>query len=514
MKTIFQKSRPGRQAVMFPRPRIPQEAFAENRLPPELARSRPAELPEMAEVDVVRHFTNLSRLNFGVDVGPYPLGSCTMKYNPKFTEDLARLPGFAHLHPLLPQLRRGGLLAQGALQVLYDTEQLLGAITGMDAFSLQPLAGAHGELTGLMLMAAYHRDRGNDKSIILAPDESHGTNPASAASAGFDVVTVPTEKGIMTPEAFEARLNDRVAGVMMTNPNTLGLFNPYVKQIADAAHRVDALLYYDGANLNAILGRAKPADLGFDIVHLNLHKTFGTPHGGGGPGAGPVGVVEKLIEYLPISRVVQRADGTYFLDYDRPKSIGYIAPFYGNFGVIVKAYAYILALGGAGLKKVAEDAVLAANYLRVKLAKDWQPAVEGPCLHEVVFSAADKAEQFGVRANDIAKALIDEGFHPPTVYFPLVVKEALMIEPTETENLENLDAFVAAMERIARTAETDPESLHAAPRTTPVGRLDEVLAARQPDLAEKEEEKELNAGEESIGPEFSVIRPPGSPECL
>ena len=485
MKTIFQKSRPGRQAVMFPRPRVPAEFLAESRLSPELSRSRPAELPEMAEVDVVRHFTNLSRLNFGVDVGTYPLGSCTMKYNPKFTEELVRLPGFAQLHPLLPQLRRGGLLAQGALQVLYDTEQLLSRITGMDAFTLQPLAGAHGELTGLMLMAAYHRDRGHDKSIILAPDESHGTNPASAAIAGYEVVTVPTVKGIMSPGDFESRLNPKVAGVMMTNPNTLGLFNPYVKQIADAAHRVDALMYYDGANLNAILGRAKPADLGFDIVHLNLHKTFATPHGGGGPGAGPVGVVERLAEYLPVSRVVQRADGTFFLDYDRPKSIGYIAPFYGNFGVILKAYAYILALGGPGLKKVAEDAVLAANYLRVKLSENWQPAVEGPCMHEVVFSAADKAERFGIRAVDIAKALIDEGFHPPTVYFPLVVKEALMIEPTETENRENLDAFIAALERIARAAETDPESLRTAPHSTPVGRLDEVLAARKPDLVEK-----------------------------
>ena len=369
----------------------------------------------------------------------------------------------------------------------------------MDAFTLQPLAGAHGELTGLMLMAAYHRDRGHDKSIILAPDESHGTNPASAAIAGYEVVTVPTVKGIMSPGDFESRLNPKVAGVMMTNPNTLGLFNPYVRQIADAAHRVDALMYYDGANLNAILGRAKPADLGFDIVHLNLHKTFATPHGGGGPGAGPVGVVERLAEYLPVSRVVQRADGTFFLDYDRPKSIGYIAPFYGNFGVILKAYAYILALGGPGLKKVAEDAVLAANYLRVKLSENWQPAVEGPCMHEVVFLGGGQGRALRVRAVDIAKALIDEGFHPPTVYFPLVVKEALMIEPTETENRENLDAFVAAMERIARTAETDPESLRTAPHTTPVGRLDEVLAARKPDLAEKEEPSRMKSGKFPIG---------------
>lgn len=486
MKTIFQKSRPDRRAVIFPRERVPMESFEESRLPEALTRKKPASLPEMAEVDVVRHFTNLSRLNFGVDVGPYPLGSCTMKYNPKFTEELARLPGFALLHPLLPQLRRGGLLTQGALQVLYEMEQLLCRITGMEAFTMQPLAGSHGELTGMMLIAAYHRERGNKKSVVLIPGSAHGTNPASAAIAGYEVVTVPTEKGIMHPEAFEAMLDRQVAGVMMTNPNTLGLFNPYVKQIAEAAHSVDALMYYDGANLNAILGQAKPADLGFDIVHLNLHKTFGTPHGGGGPGSGPVGVVEKLEKFLPISRVVQRADGTFFLDYDRPKSIGYIAPFYGNFGVILKAYAYILALGGSGLKKVAEDAVLAANYLRVKLSAHWQPAIDGPCMHEVVFTAADKAEQYGVRALDVAKALIDEGFHPPTIYFPQVVKEALMIEPTETENKENLDAFVAAMERIALAAEKDPVSLQTAPHTMPVGRLDEVLAARKPDLVEKE----------------------------
>ena len=295
MKTIFQKSRPGRQAVMFPRPRVPAEIITESRLPPELCRSRPAELPEMAEVDVVRHFTNLSRLNFGVDVGPYPLGSCTMKYNPKFTEELARLPGLRPAaSPAAPAAKRRVCWPRGHCRSFTTPNSSWAEMTGMDAFTLQPLAGAHGELTGLMLMAAYHQDRGNDKSIILAPDESHGTNPASAAIAGYEVITVPTVKGLMTLEAFEARLNPKVAGVMMTNPNTLGLFNPHVKKIADAAHRIDALMYYDGANLNAILGRAKPADLGFDIVHLNLHKTFGTPHGGGGPGAGPVGVVEKL----------------------------------------------------------------------------------------------------------------------------------------------------------------------------------------------------------------------------
>ncbi len=483
MRSIFEQSRAGRRGVAFPRLELPAEAWEVAVLPEGLRRAAPAELPEVAEVDVVRHFTRLSRLNFGVDVGTYPLGSCTMKYNPKFSEDLARLPGFAGLHPLLPQLRRGGLLAQGALQVLHDMDLLLCAITGMAAFTMQPLAGAHGELTGIMLMAAYHRDRGNAKSVVLVPDSAHGTNPASAAIAGYKVVPVPSRQGVMHPDDLKPLLNQSVAGMMMTNPNTLGLFEPHVKTIADLVHGVDGLMYYDGANLNAILGQVKPADLGFDIVHLNLHKTFGTPHGGGGPGSGPVGVVEKLVDFLPVSRVGRRADGTLFLDYDQPKSIGYIAPFYGNFGVILKAYAYILALGGPGLKRVAEHAVLNANYLRVRLSARWPLAVDTPCMHEVVLSAAESAQRHGVSALDVAKALIDFGFHPPTVYFPLIVKEALMVEPTETESKENLDELVAAMERIADLTESDPESLHAAPRTTPVGRLNEVEAARKPDLS-------------------------------
>ncbi len=484
MKTIYQMSRPGRRGDSIPAHRIDDDYFKQSRLPLELCRSQAAELPEVAEIDVVRHFTNLSRLNFGVDVGPYPLGSCTMKYNPKFTEQAARLPGFAGLHPLLPQLRRGGLLAQGALRVLYECDRLLCEITGMAAFTMQPLAGAHGELTGIMLIAAYHQDKGNQRSIVLVPDSAHGTNPATAAIAGYEVVTVPSKDGVMDPAAFKEMLSEQVAGVMMTNPNTVGLFNPYIAEIAEAAHKADALLYYDGANLNAIMGYAKPADLGFDIVHLNLHKTFATPHGGGGPGAGPVGVVEKLVEYLPISRVAEHKDGTLFLDYDHPKSIGYVAPFYGNFGVVLKAYAYILALGGEGLKRVSEDAVLAANYLRVKLMEHWQVAFDQTCMHEVVFTAQDKVEQYGVSALDVAKALIDEGFHPPTIYFPLVVPEALMIEPTETESKENLDAFVAAMTKLAQACKDDPELLHQAPVTTPVGRLDEVSAARKPILTD------------------------------
>jgi len=484
MKTIFEISRQGRRGVELPKLDVPEEAARKGAIPAELRRAEPAQLPEVAEVDVTRHYTNLSRLNFGVDVGFYPLGSCTMKYNPKFTEQASRLPGFAHLHPLLPQLRRGGLLAQGALQVLYEMDLLLSEITGMAAFTMQPMAGAHGELTGIMLIAAYHRDKGNTRSTVLVPDSAHGTNPASAAMAGYQVLTVPSKGGVMDPEAFEEMLDENVAGVMMTNPNTLGLFNPYIKRIADAAHEVDALMYYDGANLNAIMGYAKPGDLGFDIVHLNLHKTFATPHGGGGPGAGPVGVVDKLVEYLPISRVLQRDDGTYTLSYDHPKSIGYIAPFYGNFGVVLKAYAYIKALGGEGLKRVSENAVLNANYLRVKLGAEWQVGIDKPCMHEVVFTAKDKVEKYGVSAMDVAKALIDEGFHPPTVYFPMVVPEALMIEPTETESKESLDDFVAAMSRIAQKAKEDPDSLHAAPKRTPVGRLDEVSAARKLELCQ------------------------------
>jgi glycine dehydrogenase subunit 2 len=488
MKTIFEISRKGRRGASLPCSRVDDKYCQLSQLPESLRREKPAELPEVAEVDVVRHYTNLSRLNFGVDVGTYPLGSCTMKYNPKFTESASRLPGFAGLHPLLPQLRRGGLLAQGALKVIYDLEQLLNEICAMDAFTMQPLAGAHGELTGIMLMAAYHKDKGNKKSRVLVPDSAHGTNPASAAIAGYEVVTVPSnDEGVMDPGAFKELLTDEVAGVMMTNPNTVGLFNPYIKEIAEAAHEKDALMYYDGANLNAIMGYAKPGDLGFDIVHLNLHKTFATPHGGGGPGAGPVGVVEKLVPYLPISRVEARVDGTFWLNYNHEKSIGYVAPFYGNFGVCLKAFAYILALGGEGLKQVSEDAVLNANYLRKKLGGKWRIAFDKICMHEAVFSASDKVEAHGVSALDVAKALIDAGYHPPTIYFPLVVKESLMIEPTETESIENLDAFVQAMDRIADLAASDPEALHAAPRTMPVGRLDEVGAARKPVLTEPED---------------------------
>jgi len=480
MKLVFEKSVAGRRGVMP----APSDVPIGINIRGDLLRENSAELPELSELDVVRHFTELSRRNFGVDTNFYPLGSCTMKYNPKVNERVATYPGFSHLHPLLPQLRMGGMLTQGALAVLYEMDLLLREITGMDGFTMQPLAGAHGELTGMMIMAAYHRDKGSKKSIVLAPDSAHGTNPASAAIAGYRVVSIPsTENGDMDIDALKRALNDEVAGIMLTCPGTLGLFDPRIKEICDLVHSVDGLAYYDGANLNAIVGLARPGDFGFDIVHLNLHKTFATPHGGGGPGAGPVGVKEKLLPYLPISIVVKRTDGTYALEYDRPKSIGYIAPFYGNFGIIVRAYTYILMLGGEGLRHVAETAVLNANYVRVKLQEHYKAAVDRICKHECVFTINGKMAENGVHALDIAKALIDRGFHPPTVYFPITVKEAIMIEPTETESKETLDAFIEAMIEIAQLAETDPEKLKAAPTTTPVSRPDEVAAVKNLNIA-------------------------------
>ena len=479
MKLIFDKSIPGRVGVG----QSPSDVPVRAEFPPSVLRQRPAELPELSELDVVRHFTELSRKNFGVDTGFYPLGSCTMKYNPKVTEHAARNPGFMHLHPLLPQLPGGETLVQGALEVLYELEQMLCEICGMAAFTLQPLAGAHGELTGTMIMAAYHKDRGGRKTTVLIPDSAHGTNPASAAIAGFSVKSVPSgPDGLLDVDALKAALNDEVAGLMMTVPNTLGLFERRIRQITDMVHAVGGLVYGDGANLNALLGRCRFGDVGLDIVHANMHKTFATPHGGGGPGAGPVGVCEKLVEYLPISVVRRRPDGSYYLDYDRPKSIGYVAPFYGSFGVLVKAYTYLLMLGRAGLLRVSENAVLNANYIRAKLAPHFDIPYNRVCMHECVLSASRQAKN-GVAAKDIAKALIDRGFHPPTVYFPLIVPEAMMIEPTETESKETLDAFIAAMIEIAELAKTNPQEILSCPRSTPVSRLDDTLAARKPDLA-------------------------------
>lgn len=480
MSTVFKKSAQGREGVWPTKP----SASAADLLPAGLVRGTAAALPSLSELDVVRHFTQLSKKNYGVDGNFYPLGSCTMKYNPKCAETAAALPGFTRLHPVLPQLKGAGRLCQGALEVMYETERLLCEICGMDAFTLHPMAGAHGELTGVMIIAAYHKDKGNKKTKIIVPDSAHGTNPASASIAGFDVVNLPSRDGIVDPDELAKVLDDQVAGMMMTCPNTLGLFETNLPKIVEMLRSVDALLYYDGANMNAIMGKMRVGDAGFDVVHLNLHKTFATPHGGGGPGSGPVGVCEKLRPYLPISRVEKLEDGQFFLNYDFPKSIGYVAPFYGNFGVVLKAYAYILRLGGAGLTRATEAAVLAANYLRKRLDTALEVPYDRVCMHEFVASACKQAGTCHVRALDIAKALLDKGYHAPTIYFPLIVKEALMFEPTETESLETLDRFADDLLAILAEAEKNPESATGAPRTLPVTRLDETRAARAMELTD------------------------------
>lgn len=478
MRLIFEKNVEGRRGLKIQVSDVP----AAKKPDAKYCRKELAHLPDVSELDVVRHFTNLSRLNFSVDTNFYPLGSCTMKYNPKFTEMLAALDGFTAVHPLLPQLAGGGVLTQGSLEVLYNTKKLLCEITGMSGFTMQPLAGAHGELTGVMLIAAYHRHKGSRRKYVIVPDSSHGTNPASAAIAGYQVIVIPTgTDGYMDMAEYKKRLNDEVAAVMLTCPDTLGIFNPRIKEITDLAHNVGALMYYDGANMNAMLGKCRPGDIGFDVIHLNLHKTFATPHGGGGPGAGPVGVSEKLIDFLPIPRVVKRSDGTFALDYHRHTSIGYVAPFYGNFGVILKAYAYILFLGKKGLIEAAEYAVLNANYCRVKLKDHYDIPYDRICMHECVLSASKQIKN-GVHALDIAKYLIDKGCHPMTIYFPLIVKEAMMIEPTETESKETIDIFIETMIEIAKLAETNPAAITEAPLTRPVKRLDETKAAREPNL--------------------------------
>lgn len=480
MSTVFSKSVPGREGVWPRRPKTDPVDF----IPANLLRAGTPNLPSLSELDVVRHFTALSAKNYGVDGNFYPLGSCTMKYNPKFTEEVAALPGFARLHPLTPQLPGGGDMTAGALEVIHHMERLLCEITGMAAFTLHPMAGAHGELTGALMIAAYHADKGNKKTKIICPDSAHGTNPASASIAGFEVVSIASKDGMIDPVALAAAIDEQTAGVMMTVPNTLGLFECHLPEIVEQCRKVDALLYYDGANLNAILGKLRVGDAGFDVVHLNLHKTFATPHGGGGPGSGPVGVSERLIPYLPVSRVEQDEAGRYFLSYDHPKSIGYVAPFYGNFGVVLKAYAYILRLGGEGLVRVSESAVLAANYLRARLAAAIEVPYNRICMHEFVASAEKLAAEKHVRALDIAKALLDRGYHAPTIYFPLIIKEALMFEPTETESKQTLDAFVADMLDILAQAETDPEAVRACPKNLPVGRLDETQAARAMEITD------------------------------
>ncbi|MCE5300038.1 MAG: aminomethyl-transferring glycine dehydrogenase subunit GcvPB [Spirochaetia bacterium] len=472
MKTIFEKSIAGRHGVDAGTP----EDNTAKILDAKFTRIAEPKLPELSELDVIRHFTRLSRMNYSVDTEFYPLGSCTMKYNPKVNEAAAVLPGFKALHPFSAYLDAGS--CQGALELIYRSNALLCEVTGMKDFTGQPYAGAHGELTGIFLIAAYHRKKGNKKKYIIVPDSAHGTNPASAAMAGYAILSVPVDKnGTMDVEAFRAKITDEVAGVMMTVPSTLGVFENRIKEIADIAHSHDALMYYDGANLNAILGKFRPGDAGFDVMHINLHKTFSTPHGGGGPGSGMVGVGEKLIPFLPVPRVVKNGDA-YSIDSNFPDTIGQVASFFGNFGVIVRAFTYIIMLGREGLINVSEMAVLNANYIMAKLKPYFDLPYDRICAHECVFSAKRQAKS-GVYATDIAKALIDRGFHPPTIYFPLVVEEAVMIEPTETESKEMMDSFIAAMIEIAGLAQTNPGAVRAAPVTTETCRPDETKAARE-----------------------------------
>jgi glycine dehydrogenase subunit 2 len=468
-RTLKDLSRPGRRASSLPELDVPPAE-----IPAEHRRAERAWLPEVGERDLVRHMTRLAQRNYGVDTGFYPLGSCSMKYNPKVAEAAASLPGFARLHPLQPDHT-----AQGALELLWRLERALCEITGMAAASFQPAAGASGELTGLLIMRAFHERNGDPRRRIVIPDSAHGTNPASVRMAGYEVATVPSDaRGLVDLSALEKLVSDDVAGLMITNPNTLGLFEEDILEIARTIHEAGGLLYYDGANLNAILGRVRPGDMGFDIVHMNTHKTFATPHGGGGPGAGPVAVRERLVPFLPAPVVRRTDDGRFVLDHDRPESIGRIHGFHGNFGVLVRAYAYVFGNGGDGLREVGERAVLNANYLASRITGEYPLAFEGRPMHEFV-STARPLKKHGVRAMDVAKRIIDLGFYPSTVYFPLIVEEALMVEPTETESKETLDAFAEAMHRAATEARESPQVLKEAPVTAPVRRLDEARAARQ-----------------------------------
>ncbi|WP_214760235.1 aminomethyl-transferring glycine dehydrogenase subunit GcvPB [Exiguobacterium sp. s129] len=473
---IFEVSREGRTGYNLPTPTVP-EVDLESLLPATMIRKEVAELPEVSELDVVRHYTALSTRNHGVDSGFYPLGSCTMKYNPKVNEDMARLSGFAHIHPLQPVET-----IQGALELMVDLQEQLAEITGMDEVTLQPAAGAHGEWTGLMLIKAFHERNGDtDRTKVLVPDSAHGTNPASAVVAGFETVTVKSdERGLVDLDDLKSKVGADTAALMLTNPNTLGLFEADILEISKVVHEAGGKLYYDGANSNAILGIARPGDMGFDVVHLNLHKTFTGPHGGGGPGSGPVGVKRDLIPFLP-TPIVTKTDEGFGLDYDRPLSIGRIKPFYGNFGINVRAYSYIKTMGAEGLTRVSREAVLNANYMFARLKDAFDVPYDTYCKHEFVLSGK-RQKALGVRTLDIAKRLLDFGYHPPTIYFPLNVEECIMVEPTETESKETLDAFCDAMLQIAKEAEENPEIVQTAPHTTVVKRMDETLAARKPVL--------------------------------
>lgn len=467
---LWEKGKKGRCGFSIPRRDVDSFPMDEN-----VAGDGP-DFPDLSEVDVVRHYTRLSQWNFGVDTGMYPLGSCTMKYNPKTNERQAGLPGFAGAHPLLPTG-----LTQGALKLMFELQGFLAEITGMDAVTLQPAAGAHGELAGMLLIWAFHKDRGQSRTKIIVPDTAHGTNPASASLCGFRSVPVKSnEQGVLSVEAVAEIMDEETAGIMVTNPNTLGLFEENIIKIADIVHSKGGLVYCDGANMNAVMGIADMGKIGIDVLHLNLHKTFSTPHGGGGPGSGPVCVKKQLEPYLPVPRIIAK-DGEYSLSDDFPESIGKLHAFYGNFGVMVKAYSYILSMGAEGLKKASSLAVLNANYIKEQLKDIFHLPYDRPCMHECVFSDKNQ-EPDKITTLDIVKRLIDYGFHPPTIYFPLVVHGAIMIEPTETESKENIDLFIDALKQIVKEAKEDPEILRQAPTRTKVRRLDETAAARNPCL--------------------------------
>ena len=480
-KLIFELSKPGRSGYSLPENEFGKAA----EMPESLARKSALELPEVSEVDVVRHYTNLSQMNFGVDTGFYPLGSCTMKYNPKINEEIAAMPGFLGLHPLQPEST-----VQGALEVYYNMEKSLSAITGMAGFTFNPCAGAHGELTGLMIMRQYHLLHGDTKRTkVIVPDSAHGTNPASAAVCGLEVVVVKSNaSGLIDVADLKPLLGDDIAGIMMTNPNTLGLFEKEIGEIAALVHGCGGLLYYDGANMNPLLGVVRPGDMGFDIMHLNLHKTFSTPHGGGGPGSGPVGVAAHLVPYLPVPHVVKKADGKFAISADNAESAGQVSAFMGNFGVILRAYAYILSLGKQHIRFAGKFATMAANYVKECLKDCYKLPIPSICKHEFVFDglvndgARPGEEHSGATTLDVAKRLLDYGFHAPTIYFPLLFHQAIMIEPTETESKETIDAFVEVMRKIAAEAAENPDYLKGAPHNTPISRPDETRAARQPIL--------------------------------
>lgn len=473
MKLIFERSIEGRGCDILPTCDVPVVEIKEK-----YKRTEELHLPEISETDISRHYTELMKHTFGVNDGFYPLGSCTMKYNPKINEDMAKLPGFANIHPL-----QQTHTVQGCLEVMKLAEKYLCEVTGMDHMTFQPAAGAHGEFTGMKLIKAYHMARGDVKRTkIIVPDSAHGTNPASGAMAGFSVVNIPsTSEGYVDIEELKKVVGDDTAGFMLTNPNTVGLFDKSILEITEIIHKAGGLNYYDGANLNAIMGIVRPGDMGFDVVHLNLHKTFSTPHGGGGPGSGPVGCKEKLMNYLPSPYVIQQ-DGRYEFAPSNVESIGRVKEFYGNFLVVVRALTYILTLGGNGLKNASENAVLNANYMKNQLKDIYHMPLSGDCMHEFVMSIEDLKKEKGVSALDIAKALLDYGIHPPTMYFPLIIHEALMLEPTETESKETMDEVIAILKKVYEEAMNNPESLHECPKKTPIGRPDEVKAARNPVL--------------------------------